>query len=257
MNQDKIEISFPVGTIVTLKTHPLLYNLHIRGDGKLVPPFMIVKEVFVESKSKNTHSEELGEQIAERVKYTCVFFDDNKTEFKEVILYQSMLKDFNAIYIARMDENKKLKDDNYLSLIQEVKNYKKPNYKYGKVVFFRTKKFEILKKRISIKNKPAISDSSSKKMNKKNDGENKQEKSIQYIVNYSSPEFVLCGIKNNEVKEEYYPNGNTKRKVSETLFKVKWFNSSQMKFSDVYLPIECFTDEQPFKSEVEYNSYGE
>ncbi|MCD8454603.1 hypothetical protein LNJ08_09360 [Tenacibaculum finnmarkense genomovar ulcerans] len=90
--ENKQENKFIIGDIVTLKTHPLLYGFKIKGDGKLVPPFMIVKEIYIEDKKKKTHSEELGKQIAERIKYTCVFFDDNKTEFKEAILYESMLE---------------------------------------------------------------------------------------------------------------------------------------------------------------------
>lgn len=233
--------NFKIGEIVTLKTHPLLYNLRIKGDGKLVPPFMIIKEVFIEAKTKKTHSEELGKQIADRVKYTCVFFDDNKTEFKEVTLYESMLAKYNEIYIARIDENKIEKNANYKSLIEEAKNYSVPKYDYSKIVFFRTKKFEIFKKRDSVKTM-------------KTEGEkDKTTTTLQYIVNYSSPDFVLCGIKNNDNQTEYYPNGNLKKETAEILFKVKWFNASQMKFSDIYLPAKCFTDVQPFPSKKPYN----
>ncbi|MDO6812396.1 hypothetical protein [Tenacibaculum soleae] len=229
---------FKIGEIVTLKTHPLLYNLKIKGDGKLVPPFMIVKEVFIEAKTKKIYSEELGKKIADRVKYTCAFFDDNRTEFKEVTLYESMLAKYNEIYIARIDENKIEKGANYKSLIEEVKDYSIPKYDYSKIVFFKTKKFEIFKKRDSIKT----------------DGEKDgKTPKLQYIVNYSSPDFVLCGIKNNDNQTEYYPNGNLKKETADILFKVKWFNASQMKFSDIYLPAECFTDIQPFPSKKPYN----
>ncbi len=245
----KKDYKFSIGTIVTLKTHPLLYNLEIKGDGKLIPPFMIVKEIFIEKENKITHSEEFGKQIADKIKYNCVFFDDNKTTFKEVLLYETMLKKFTSIYIARKDG--KIKDDqeNYESLIQETKKYKKPKYEYGKILFFKTKKFEILKKRTSLK----ILNTVSEPNDKDGDG-NKEIRTVQYVVNYSSPEFILCSVKRNELKNDYYPDGKIKRKVSKTLFKVKWFNSSQMKFSDIYLPRNCFTDKQPFKSEVKYNS---
>lgn len=229
---------FKIGDIITLKSHPLLYNLRIKGDGKLVPPFMIIKEIFIESKTKKTHSEDLGKQIADRIKYTCVFFDDNKTEFKEVALYESMLAKYDKIYIARIDENKIEKYDNYKSLIQEVKEYSVPEYEFSKIVFFRTKKFEIFKKR-----------DSKKIIKTEGEKEDKKTTTLQYIVNYSSPDFVLCGIKKNEIQTEYYQNGNLKRKASNILFKVKWFNANQMKFSDIYLPAKCFTDVQPFPSE--------
>ncbi|MCG8749630.1 hypothetical protein [Tenacibaculum finnmarkense] len=228
--ENKQEKEIVIGDIVTLKTHPLLYDFKIKGDGKLVPPFMIVKEIYIEDKKKKTHSEELGEQIAERIKYTCVFFDDNKTEFKEAILYESMLEKYDKIHIARLDKNKKeVKCD---SLIDETRKYVIPEYNYGDIVFFRTKKFEIFKKR------------DSSKMIQQKGGDYKKTTNIQYIVNYSSPDFILCGIKKNENTNDFYQNGDKRRIVSEILYKVKWFNANQMKFSDIYLPRECFTDIQ-------------
>ncbi|WP_232120918.1 hypothetical protein [Tenacibaculum finnmarkense] len=227
--ENKQENKFVIGDIVTLKTHPLLYDFKIKGDGKLVPPFMIVKEIYIEDKKKKTHSEELGEEIAERIKYTCVFFDDNKTEFKEAILYESMLEKYDKIYIARLDIDESKQGD---SLIDETRKYNVPKYIYGKIVFFRTKKFEIFKKRDSFK------------MIQQKGGDYKKTTTIQYIVNYSSPDFILCGIKKNENTNDFYPNGDKRKIVSEILYKVKWFNASQMKFSDIYLPRECFTDIQ-------------
>ena len=45
---------FKIGTIVTFKTHPLLYDRYIKGDEKLVPPFMVVKEIYFEDKKKES-----------------------------------------------------------------------------------------------------------------------------------------------------------------------------------------------------------
>lgn len=95
---------YPIGCIVTFKSHPLLYDFKIKGDGKLVPPFMIVKEVFIEDKRKKIVDDITGEQISERIKYTCVFFDDNKIEFKDVTLYESVLKSYEEIFIAKMND---------------------------------------------------------------------------------------------------------------------------------------------------------
>ena len=44
--------NFNVGDLVTFKTHPLLFDLYIKGDGKYVPPIMLVKEVLFENKDK-------------------------------------------------------------------------------------------------------------------------------------------------------------------------------------------------------------
>lgn len=226
---------FGLGEIVTFKSHPLLYDYYIRGDGKLVPPFMIVTEVTFESKKKQIVDGISGNTIAERIKYQCTFFDDNKNQFKEVYVYESMLENFKSIYIAR---NEKLDDkDSYKSLIDEASKYINPKYEYAKIVYFKTKKFEIFKKRTSKR---------ITKQKKKGNNKTSEKEIIQYVVNYATPDFVLTGIKEQNVDDAFYPNGDKRRIVSKVLFKVKWFNSFQMKFSEQYLPRECFMDEQPF-----------
>jgi hypothetical protein len=248
---------YPIGCVVTFKSHPLLYDFLIKGDGKLVPPFMVVKEVFIENEKKKIVDEKTGEKISERIKYTCVFFDDNKNDFKEVHIYENMLKSFEDIYIARMDENKNEKKSDYVSLIQEAKNFSIPKYDFGKIVYFRTKKFEILKKRSSIKLiKPSLNDLEESKLTEEEKTTKKvfkRNETIQYVVNYSTPEFVISGIKKENLENLFYPNGDIRKVASELLYKVKWFNSNQMKFSEEFLPAECFTDVQPFETKVKHN----
>lgn len=248
---------YPIGCIVTFKSHPLLYDFMIKGDGKLIPPFMIVKEVFIEDKKKKIVDDITGEQIAERIKYTCVFFDDNKTEFKEVILYESMLTSYKEIFIAKIDGETKYKESDYKSLIKETSEYTVPKYNYGNIIYFRTKKFEIFKKRSSIKStrdifsEKELSKLTTEEKNKKNSFNRKE--TIQYVVNYSTPELILSGIKKENHDNLFYPNGDIRKVVSEVLYKVKWFNSYQMKFSEIYLPAECFTNKQPFETKVPHN----
>lgn len=221
---------YEVGCIVTLKTHPLLYEFYVRGDGKLIPPFMIVKEVNIEPKNKKLVDEITGFEIAHRVKYTCCFFNDNKSEFEEVVLYEPMLEDYTNLYIASFDKIDKAND--YKSLIKETKEYVLPEYEFGKLVSFRTKKYEIFKKRKSVKITNEL----------KTETSNMKKETIQYIVNYATPDFIICGIKKTELVGLFYTDGQKKKLISNTLLKVKWFNSFQMKFSEIYLPIECFTD---------------
>jgi hypothetical protein len=220
---------FSIGSIVTLKSHPLLIKEKIQGDGKLVPPFMVVKEIFFEDKKKRTHSEELGKEIADKVKYTCAFFDDNKTEFKEVVLYESMLLKFPK-------DKEEFKEESL-------------EYQFGEKIAFKTNILEVSKERESKKTTHTkLNDKDGKPTNRKS-----ETITTQNLVNFSSPDFVLCGIKKNESLNDFYPNGDTRRKASETLFKVKWFNSFQMKFSEIYLPAECFTAIQPFEIKAENN----
>lgn len=224
-----------IGDIVTLKSHPLLKEKYIKGDGKLVPPIMVVKEVFYEDKKKRTHSEELGKEIADKVKFSCVFFDDNRTEFKEVFLYESMISNYPNEKDVRIES----KIDKTQNEEKELNKKYLEDYIFGGIVTFKTKYFELSKQRKSKK----IDERVNLKPKDKEDPVKKSETTtIQNIVNYSTPDFVLCGIKKSENKNEFYPNGEVKKVVSEILYKIKWFNSNQMKFSEVYLPAECFTN---------------
>jgi hypothetical protein len=239
-----LENQFKIGDIVTFKTHPLLYQRYIKGDGKLVPPFMVVKEVFFEDKKKKVVDTSNGKTIAERIKYTCIFFDDNKNEFKEVMVYESMLESHKKIHISRIEGEKKEKTLGYESLLDEVSKYENPKYEYGKLVFFKTKKLEIFKKRSSVKTE------FSKDLNKV-----EEKITYQNVVSYSTPDFIICGYKKEEEEDLFYPNGENKKKISKILYKVKWFNSNQMKFSEQYLPMRCFVDlTKPSKTIVSNNS---
>ena len=230
--------NFNVGDLVTFKTHPLLFDLYIKGDGKYVPPIMIVKEVLFENMDKKEFDDVSGNRIAEKVKYICVHFDDNKSEFIESHLYHSQLESFEKLKIAKRDEKKQ--EEGYIDLITEVLNYpKKISYEFAKIVHFKTKKIEAFKKRES-SNIKIIED------NKGNNIETK-EKIRNYVVNYITPDFVICGYKKETYNDLFYNNGNPKRIASTDFIKVKWFNSNQQKFSEQYLPIEFFIDYDAFK----------
>lgn len=161
---------YEIGDIVTLKSHPLLKTKYIKGDGNLVPPYMVVTEVFHEDKKKRTHSENLGVIIADFIKYGCVFFDDNRLEFKETTLYESNIE---------LKEKGKM-TTNYLE-----------KYNFGNVISFKTKDIELLKQRESTKK--IITTFKNKE--RKDEIKETVVTTIQNIVNYSSPDFVLTGIK--------------------------------------------------------------
>ncbi len=232
----KINNKFKIGDLVVFKTHPLLNDFRIKGDSNYVPPILLVQEVFIENNKKIIFDEETGKQIAEKIKYHCIHFDDNKSQFIESILYENMLEHFKMLKIERIDSDGNIKE-NTVTIVEEIESYKTVKYEYGKVVRFKTKKIEIYKKR------------SSKKIPADKKGEiikDKIKQIIQYVVNYTTPDFVICGLKQNEVVDLFYPNGNPKRIVSRTLFKVKWFNPIGQKYSEQYLPQEFFTDEMKF-----------
>lgn len=226
--------AFKVGDIVTYKTHPLLYDNYIKGDGKYVPPIMIVKEVFFENKRKKTLDKLSNKVIAELIKYICVYFDDNKSEFVEVHLYEKMLESFKELKITSRSSKVEGEEN---EVITEILSYsEKPDYKYGEILYFKTKKLEILKKRSSIK----ITKDKKKVL------PDEVKEIIQYVVNYSTPDFLACGFKIENYKDLFYSDGTNKRLVSNESIKVKWFNPISNKFSEYYLPIEFFTDIKPF-----------
>ncbi|WP_452229425.1 hypothetical protein [Lacinutrix sp. MEBiC02404] len=230
---------FGVGDLVVFKTHPLLKNYRIKGDGKYVPPIMIVKEVFFENNKKITNDEITGRKISEKTKYTCVFFNDSKSEFVESNHYQSELLGFDNLKIERINKDGSI-SYNSDTIIKEIKNYGELEYVFSEIVRFKTKKLEIYKKR------------SSKKIPINNKGkvdEKKIKSIVQYVVNYTTPDFLISGYKKNDVTNLYYPNGNPKRLVSDSLLKVKWFNPFQNKFSEQFLPIEFFTNKMILEKE--------
>lgn len=227
---------YKVGDIVTFKTHPLFDSFRIKADGKYVPPIMMVKEVLFESKQKKTNDEETGKIIAERIKYVCVHFDDNKSEFIESHIYESFLRTFEDLRIERIFSDGRISDESK-TIIEEVKSYHLSEYEFGKIVRFKTKKIEIYKKRSS--KKIAIVEGSIDSKNIK--------EIVQYVVNYTSPDFVICGLMKNEITDLFYPDGKQKKIVSNSFIKIKWFNSIQQKFSEQYLPEEFLTDNMVFE----------
>jgi hypothetical protein len=232
-----LDNKFYVGDIVTFRSHPLFDQLRIKGDSRYVPPIMIVNEVHFETKQKKIADESTGKIIAERIKYICTYFDDNKGEFIDVHLYEGMLRTFDDLKFERINNDGKNIGD-YTSLKEEVKSYSIPNYEYGKIINFKTKKLEIYKKRTS--KKITVNESG-------NIGSIKE--SLQYVVNYATPEFVICGFKIEHHTDLFYGDGKKKRLASKKFFKVKWFNPFQQKFSEQYLPEEFFTDDDIFELE--------
>ncbi|NDV43975.1 hypothetical protein [Flagellimonas sediminis] len=224
---------FNVGELVVLKTHPLLKSYRIKGDGKLVPPILLVREVFIESKKKIICDDETGNVIAELIKYTCTYFNDAKSEFLEVVLYESMLDSFRNLKIEKITPDGIVQKDEK-TIIEEIDGYKTPEYKYGEIFRLKTKKIEIYKKRSSKTFKVIKNEEGEEVLNPK--------ESVQYVVNYTSPDFIVCGFKKNDEKNSHYPDGSLKKIVAENLFKIKWFNPFQQKFSEQYVPDSFLTD---------------
>lgn len=215
--------TFKVGDIVTLKSHPLLTETpkKIKEFPAQVPPLMLIKEVLFEKQDKKILYSDVIEkaQIADLVKYLCVYFNANKSEFQEKVVYHSLLDSYVDLkYYREIEKDKKISIELDKQLIPEVEKYKiVSSYDYGKRVQFKTKKLEHRKSYSgNFEKLPGVS--------------------------FQTPDFILSGIKNEEQKDLFYQDGKPKRILSNLLFKVIWFNHFQQKFSEHFLPKECFVE---------------
>ncbi len=214
---------FEIGDIVTIKSHPLFSSTpkRINEFPAQVPPLMLVKEVIYEKEDKKKVYSDVIEkaQIADVVKYVCVFFNANKSEFVEKEVYHSLLDSY-----LKLKYYKEFKDDAGVTfaidktLIDEVITYNKAEaYVFGKRVQFVTKKLE---QRKSYNPSSERIPSSS----------------------FQTPDFILSGIKNEEQKDLFFQDGKPKRQITKQSYKVMWFNHVQQKFSEHYLPKEFFVE---------------
>lgn len=213
---------YDIGDIVTIKSHPLAFM----KDGIIdcyinqVPPLMLVKEILIEDKKK-MFSEANGDwQIADKVKYLCVYFNQHRTIFEEKTLYESVLISFDKLLF-----NKKNKDNSYgLRLIDETKEYTNVEYQFGEIAFLKTYKLENRKQTTH--------------------ATMSAESTTKTFSTHTSPAFIMNGIKENEKKDLYdEKKGLLIRKTCKTLLKVLWYNSYQEKYSEEYVPIEFFTND--------------
>jgi len=214
---------FKIGDIVTIKSHPLLSSIpkRINEFPAQVPPLMLVKEVIFENEDKKKVYSDVIEnaQIADVVKYICVFFNANKSEFVEKEVYHSLLDSYlNLKYYRESEKLEENISNNDKTLIDEVITYDKAEvYVYGKRVQFFTKKLEHRKSYdFSSERIPGSS--------------------------FQTPDFILSGIKNEDQKDLFFQNGKPKRLMTSQSYKVMWFNHVQQKFSEHYLPKEFFVE---------------
>jgi len=211
--------SYNIGDIVTIKSHPLLKNFTLKNNKLPCPPLLLIKEVLFENKKKKLFSDEIPKaKIADNLKYICVYFNDKKSEFVEITLYHSYLASYKDLKFDRELDETGNKTKSKISLIEEVKDYSIKKYKFGRLTQLKTCKLESRKK-IQYKKKRKIRN---------------------YL--YATPDFVLTGIKREVTDGLFYDDRKPKRKVSEIMYKVMWFNHIQNKFSEKYLPKEFFIE---------------
>lgn len=220
MNKEKenkeLEPKYKLGDLVVIKSYPETFPLN--GDPLHIPPIMIVVGVEIENKKKKTHDNELGKQVADRVKYILTWFDNKKSDFVEKILYESFLE-----FYSEKHKEKEIPELNF-------------KYEYGGISFLRTTPLELIKTKNSknINNTKFISG-----------GQKDNEKEINSktsLVTFSCPELVVTGIKKNDKKNSFDDFGNQTKFYSENLIKVMWFNPNLQKYTEQELAQECLNN---------------
>ncbi|WP_442847187.1 hypothetical protein [Leeuwenhoekiella sp. H156] len=226
---------FKIGSIVTLKSHPLAFQPNGEMDVYInqIPPFMCVKEIHIERNKKKFSDESHNKQIADNLKYLCVYFNQQRMIFEEKFVYHEMLLSVDDMTFNRANE----KSDDYMTLIEETNGYDIAEYDFGKRVFFKTFKLERRKKFKKYIQKHSNDSSSS-------EASEAQYKSKSNLT-HTSPAFILDGVKPNDSKSVYdTKTGRLKKKTAKTLYKVLWYNAYQEKFSQEYFPKDFFVDDE-------------
>lgn len=211
--------TFKIGEIVTLKSHPLAFQENGKIDLHVtqIPPFMCVKEVHIEKKKIIFSKDIENLKIADHIKYLCTYFNQHRMVFEERFIYHDILTSLKDITFHNEKENT---EEGYIKLVDETNSYSIASYNFGKRVFFKTFKLEKRKKF-------------------------KTNSAIKVAMAHTSPAFVLNGYKLNDQRSLFNEKtGELQRECSKELYKILWYNSYQEKFSEDYLPMEFFTDDE-------------
>lgn len=217
------EVTFKIGDVVTLKSHPLAFEVNGEIDAYVnqIPPFMCVKEVHFENKKELFSKEKLKAQISGNVKYLCTYFNQHRMIFEDKFVYHNFLIPLKKLIFHNKNENG---DDDHTKLTEETLSYKIADYEFGKRVFFKTFKLE-------------------KKKKFKSSGHD-YKSTTRTTMTHTTPAFILSGFKSNDQVARFNPkNGDTQCEYSKELYKVLWYNAYQEKFSEDYLPSEFLTDD--------------
>jgi uncharacterized protein YodC (DUF2158 family) len=201
------ETEFSLGDIVTYITHPYLsqlQNITIGGEAQNIPPLMTVVEIAIETKSN--FDEHTGHQTSKKgnANCKCIWYSGKTAQFEEAWISSKFLR------IIKQHESKDA------AILQ------------GSIVVLNTLKFELSKRKTSLKFEGVLEPNAAKT-------------TIAPLLSFVGPTMVATEVKKNESKDGVYDanTGKLKRIIPNNLIKCKWFNATSDKFSEKLIPAEA------------------
>lgn len=208
--EKKADIEQKIGALVSLKTHPIHSTkdllLHIGGDAEHIPPIMVITEIL--ESNRHQFDENSGEKIKYKRSYKCIWFSH-----KTYTIQENWINEFDLDFIPEQNKyNTYFKNDT--------------NLKIGTTVLLKSTIIEQSKFKSSI----VFNNNDIEPSNK-----------ITSLQSFTSPSFFITGSIIYEPTEPIF-NKKTNEQIRwcpKKLYKCKYFNPIQSKFSEILLPQEA------------------
>lgn len=226
-----------LGDIVALKSHPFTAtntDVIIGGEAQQLSPLMAVVEIVIES--KNNFDEQTKDSKGKK-QCKCIWFSNKSSQFEEAWLSDNLLKIISSNEKKGEVEAKLEKEGFSEDAIESlITTHKLEKFAVGQIVSLKTLKFELDKKKSTLKTQ----------------GYNSKDVHISALLSFVPPTMQVIGKSKNENKEPIFDvkSGEKKRFISKNLIKCKWYNPSLDKMSEKLLPPEILQIIPPVNQEL-------
>ena len=206
-----------LGTIVSLDSH--FYSsdneskiVVITGEPKLISPLMVIVETVIE---KTSFDESTGMKLSDKDHFQCkcIWFSHKSFQFEEAWISSRLLK----------------------IITSKETTTKHTDIKFGALVELKTAEIELGKKKSTLKQVNETISST-----------------ITSELSFVSPTMQVTGTSKSESKEPLFDPKTlkTKRYVSKSLVKCKFYNPNNDKITEVLIPIEALEIVNPPKDNI-------
>lgn len=211
--------NFMLGEIVTFKSHPF-YSINtellIAADATMIPPLMVVVEIFNDYKKVSDFDEKTGIKQTNGSQVKCMFFSQKTHKYESNWFLIGQIKKIDC-------------ESTLFEPIASLKLESDLNQFIDKKVILKSWEIELEKRKSNFSY-----DTYSNKSNNKVTGH----------LSYLPPVMVVIGVKmTDEIKEHNFDKktGALKREFSKILLKCKWFNSLTNSFSEDFFTPEALS----------------